>query len=333
MSLYINFMKANCLYFKENKTEYLERDFQPKADEVLVEVHYSGVNYKDALGVCNRAPIFKKPEIIPGIDLAGKVLESRDSELQEGSEVLVNGMGLGESIDGGYSGLACVPRDKIVPLPAGLSLKESMALGTAGFTAGLAVQRMVTNGQTPEKGPILISGATGGVGAFALQIFNKLGFETQVVTHRPEKEEYLKNLGAQEVLFYEEHFSGSFRPLEKGRWGGVVDNLGGEFLERVLPQIHLWGNVASIGLAKGASFKATVMPFILRGVSLLGASSNNCDHTTRLEVWDKLGSDWKPGVLLDLISQELSLDQVVAYSQELLDHKRTGRALVKIKGD
>ena len=193
---------------------------------------------------------------------------------------------------------------------------------------------MLQNGQTKDKGPILISGATGGVGSFAVQIFKSLGFEVHAVTHRMEFEGYLKNLGADQVLNYAETFADEqkMRPLESSRWGGVIDNLGGDFLEKALPQVSLWGNVASIGLAKKASFSTTVMPFILRGVSLLGASSGNCSIKLREDLWRKLAQDWKPKKLLELVNQEVSLEEVLDSSHKILDHKsQPGRTLINLK--
>ena len=197
-----------------------------KNTEVSVEVFYSSINYKDALGVSGRGSIFKTSPIIPGIDFSGLALTGK----YKGQNVIGQGCGFGESFDGGYTQKTFCDESLLVPLPNGLSLKEAMALGTAGFTAALVVHRMLQNGQSKDKGPVLVSGATGGVGAFATQILNQLGFEVHVVTHRMEHEEYLKKLGASEVLDYEKAFSGKeVRALEKSKWGGVVDSLGGEF--------------------------------------------------------------------------------------------------------
>jgi len=320
------------IFSKKSGLELLETD-DPKesgAGKALVEVHYSGINYKDALGVCGKAPIFKTDPLIPGIDLAGLALTGKHS----GKKVIAQACNIGEVFDGGYTQKAVVDEDLLMPLPKGLSLKESMILGTAGLTAALSFHRMEQNGQTPDKGPILISGATGGVGGFATQIFSKQGYEVNVVTHRMKYEKKLKNLGAKKVFSYEELFPKDKKilPLEKAKWGGVIDNLGGDFLESVLPQTKLWGNVCSIGLAKNSNFNTSVMPFILRGVSLLGVSSNNCTMSLRNNLWDRLGDDLKPKFSEDFVSDVVKLDGVLEASKKILDHKSSGRVLVDVKG-
>jgi putative YhdH/YhfP family quinone oxidoreductase len=296
-------------------------------EKALIEVHYSGINYKDALGVCGNAPIFKNNPIVPGIDMSGIALNGK----YQGQKVIAQGCNIGEIYDGGYTQEATVEESLIIPLPKGLTLEESMTLGTAGFTAALAFHRMEQNGQSPDKGPILISGATGGVGGFATQIFSQKGYDVSVVTHRDGFDKYLKGLGANNIYKYDQLFSEDSKPLEKIKWGGVVDNLGGGFLESTLPQVALWGNVCSIGLAKGAMFKTSVMPFILRGVSLLGVSSNNCTMDLRKSLWARLGDDLKPRNLLNHISSRVSLEGVLEASKKILEHQSQGRVLVEVK--
>jgi len=315
-------------------TEIDEAEFQKfcetkeNSKKVVVEVHYSGINYKDALGACGAAPIFKSDPIIPGIDMAGVALTGT----HKGHQVIAQACNLGEVYDGGYTQKALVDESLLIPMPEGLTPKESMVLGTAGLTAALAFYRMEKNGQTPDKGPILVSGATGGVGGFATQIFSQMGYEVNVVTHRKGFEDHLKKLGAKKIFLYEELFTKKKpKPLEAVKWGGVIDNLGAGFLESVLPQVELWGNVCSIGLAKGASFNTTVMPFILRGVSLLGISSNNCTMDVRKDLWGRLGSDLKPNSLLDSVSLEVKLEGVLKASEDILGHKSSGRVLVDVK--
>ena len=293
-----------------------------------VEVFYSGINYKDALGVTGRGPIFKMEPIIPGVDFSGVALSGKF----KGREVLAQGSGFGESFDGGYTQYSNCTDEYLLELPSGLSMKEAMVLGTAGFTAALAVYRMLKNDQKPSMGPILVSGATGGVGSFAIQILSGLGFEVAAFTHRIEYKEYLLGLGAKTVVTPEEVYSEKKAALQKARWGGVVDNLGGEFLENILPQVSPWGCVSSIGLAKGVKFQATVMPFILRGVSLLGASSTHCPRELREELWEKLATVWRPRQILELIEATVSLEEVLDSSHKILDHKSgTGRVLVDLK--
>ena len=297
-----------------------------------VEVHYSGINYKDALGVCGKAPIFKSDPIVPGIDLSGVALDGPF----KGEMVLAQGCNIGEIYNGGYTQVAYVDSSLLIPLQKGLSLKESMILGTAGFTAALAIHLMELNGQSPEKGSVLVSGATGGVGGFATQILNKKNYKVVAVTHRLEFKEHLKKIGASEVLHYSDVVSQSEKkektaPLKTVKWAGAIDNLGGEFLESVLPEVSLWGNVCSIGLAKGARFSSSVMPFILRGVHLLGVSSNNCNMNLRKDLWKKLGDDFKPNNLIDSVYKVVSLDEVKKASEDILEHKSQGRVLVDVK--
>ena len=336
------FSKNSGLKIKESTLEDLvprqgqeqqgQEQGQKQQGQALVEVYYSGINYKDALGVCGKAPIFKKDPIVPGIDMAGVALTG----VYKGQEIIAQGCSLGEVFDGGYTQKALVDESLLIPRPEGLSLKESMTLGTAGFTAALAYYRMKQNGQTPDKGPILVSGATGGVGGFAVQIFSQNGYEVCVVTHRKGFKDKLMGLGANNVFMYDELFpklssKQRSKPLEKIKWGGVIDNLGGGFLESVLPQVSLWGNVCSIGLAKGGDFNTSVMPFILRGVSLLGVSSNNCTMDIRKDLWKGLGGHLKPQSLLDQIHSEVTLEGVLEASKKILDHKSQGRVLVDVK--
>ncbi len=304
-------------------------DFKLKDGDVLIKSTYSGINYKDALGVTFTSPIYKKDEIIPGIDVSGYVYQSRSKKFKAGDLVFSHGMGLGESFDGGFSELVLLPEENVLKIPKGLSDKEVMVLGTSGFTAALAIERMIINGQTFEMGPILVSGATGGVGQFAIQILNQLGFFVEAVTSKDSSRNYLEKIGAHHVSLLSEHLV-DVRPLEKAMYGGAIDNLGGAFLDSILPKIELWGNVSSIGLALNAEIKTTVMPFILRGISLLGASSNNCTMELREKVWQNLASDWKPKFLNETLSSVISLDKVIETSKLLIDHKHVGKTILKL---
>lgn len=297
--------------------------------EVLIRAEFSSLNYKDALGVTGKGKIFKKWPMIGGIDVAGSVLESSSPHFKQGEKVLVTGCELGESFWGGFSELVRVSENIVVPLPSGLTTKESMIIGTAGFTAALCAWRFLKNDQIPEMGPIAVTGASGGVGSFSIQILSQLGFEVLAVSGRKEHHEYLRSLGAHDCKTPEELELGQ-RPLESVKFGGVVDNVGGDLLAALLRHVQLWGNVGCIGLAGGAHFQSTVMPHILRGVSLLGISSNNCLRKTRLEIWKNLSSSWKPKDLNKIESQEITLDQVVEKSHDLLNRKLSGRILVKI---
>ncbi len=294
---------------------------------VQIEVHHSSINYKDALAGLGKGKILKSYPLNGGIDCAGVVVSSSDSRFLKGDKVLVNGSTLSEWSDGGYGEFINVKSDWVVPLPKGLTLFESMALGTAGFTAALCLHRMLKNGQTPEKGPILVTGASGGVGLIAIQLLSQNGFEVIAMTGKTDLKETLKSFGASEVKSFDELKLG-VRPLEKARFGGAIDNVGGEVLSRILPHIHLWGNVASVGMALDANFKTTVMPFILRGVSLLGASSNNCENSVRQEIWKRLGEEWKPEKLSELVQSTVGLEGLDLAFEKLIERRSWGRTVV-----
>jgi len=297
------------------------------AGDVLIRVHYSGVNYKDALAASGRGQILKSFPLNGGIDLAGVVVESDSPDFKVGDEVLVNGCGLGEIHDGGLAQMARVPADWVMPVPDGLSLKDCMILGTAGFTAALAIHRMQENGQTPEKGPVAVTGASGGVGSVAVDILAKLGYEVVALSGRREFDDYLKQLGANNVCSAESLALGK-KPLEKGMFGGVIDNVGGELLAQLIAHTHLWGNVASIGLAGGHKLDTTVFPFILRGVSLLGVSSTNCPMPLRRTIWQQLGNQFKPTHLDSILTEVVPLSQVSSAFNDLIDRKKHGRIVV-----
>jgi NADPH2:quinone reductase len=305
--------------------EMAEEELSP--GDVVVRVRWSGLNYKDALALTGRGRILKRFPLNAGIDASGVVLSSADPRFREGDEVLVNGMGLGETHDGGFSEAIRVPGDWVVPLPAGLTLREAMVLGTAGFTAALAVVRMELNGQEPGKGPIVVTGATGGVGSVAVSLLSSRGYRVLAVSGRPEHHDYLRGLGAAEVKAAAELELGS-RPLESARFGGVVDNVGGELLAGLVRHVGLWGQVACIGMAASPDLATSVFPLILRGVSLLGVSSGNCPMPLRAEVWTRLGGDLKPPHLRAIASREVPLDAVIDAASDLVERRALGRVLV-----
>ncbi len=300
--------------------------------EVVFRVRWSGVNYKDALAVTGRGKILKRFPLNAGIDAAGVVESSADARFRPGDPVLVNGMGLGESHDGGFAEVVRVPAEWVVPLPAGLTLRQSMILGTAGFTAGLALARMELNGQSPEKGPVVVTGATGGVGSAAVSILAGRGYRVLAVSGRPEHHDYLRRLGAAEVKTPAELDLGS-RPLEAARFGGVIDTVGGELLAGLVRHVSLWGQVACIGMAGSPKLEGTVFPLILRGVSLLGVSSGNCPMPLRHEVWKRLGSDLRPAGLDEIASSEVPLDGVLEAASLLIDRRALGRILVAVSSE
>ncbi|MEE2742991.1 MAG: YhdH/YhfP family quinone oxidoreductase [Bdellovibrionota bacterium] len=320
------------VYKKDKKISgLLEKTTLEELDQgdVVIKAHYSSINFKDALGALGKGQIFKKFPTIGGIDVSGVVESSDNPKFKKGDSVLVTGCGLGETHDGGYSEFVRVPSDWVVPLPENLSLKEAMIYGTAGFTSSICVHRMEANDQSPDKGPIVVTGASGGVGSFGVMMMSKLGYEVHAISNKKESHDYLKSLGAHKVLSLEELDLGA-RPLEKGRYGGAIDNLGGDCLGRLIPHVNLWGNVASVGLAMGHTLNATVMPFILRGVSLLGISSANCPMELRLKLWDRVSKELKSDNLSDIVFKEIPLSDIEKSCEELLERKVSGRILVKI---
>ena len=300
--------------------------------EVVIRVQWSGVNYKDALAVTGKGRIMRKFPCVAGIDLAGIVEKSESAAYQSGDPVLVTGCNIGESLDGGYAEVARVPASAVIPLPKGLSLKEAMAIGTAGFTAALALRRMLENHQTPGMGPIAVTGPTGGVGSIAIDLFKRAGFTVHAITGKADSSaDYLKALGADEVVSRQSLDLGS-KPMEKAIWGGAVDNLGGPTLTWLTRTVKPWGNIASIGLAQSHELNTTVMPFILRGVSLLGIHSVECPRAWREDIWNKLSGEWKPRHLERIATRTVTLDELPSACADLIAGTVTGRILVKTSG-
>jgi acrylyl-CoA reductase (NADPH) len=299
------------------------------AGEVVIKTAYSCVNYKDALAVTGAGKILRSSPLVGGIDVAGTVVESSDGRYKAGDEVLVTSNGLSETHDGGFAEFARVKGDVVIPVPEGFTPRDTMALGTAGFTAALAVHRMEQNGQTPDKGPIAVSGASGGVGSVAIDLLAGRGYEVHAFSSKPDAAEYLRGLGAAEVINPKETDMGS-RPMERAVWAGAVDNLGGEVLSWFTRSTKYGGNVASIGLAASHKLETTVMPFILRGVNLLGINAVDTPREIRLEVWSRLATDLKPKHLDTILNGEISLEEIQGCVQDWLDGKVTGRKLVKL---
>ena len=297
--------------------------------DVLIKVTHSTINYKDALAATGKGRILRKYPLNGGIDLAGKVAQSNDSRYKEGDTVLVVGCGLSEVHDGGYSEYARVPGNCVVPMPDGLSEYEAMAFGTAGFTAAIAVIRMEDNGQIPARGPILVTGATGGVGSFAISMFANLGYEVAALSGKTEHENYLKQLGASQVIDRHSLDMGT-RPLEKAIWGGAVDNVGGDTLSWLTRTVVPWGNIGSVGLAGGVKLDSTVMPFILRGVSLLGINSLEMPVEVRDRAWERMCSDLKPKNLDLIVKQVIEFDQLPDAFDQFMSAAVVGRVVVKI---
>ncbi|MCL7713476.1 YhdH/YhfP family quinone oxidoreductase [Stenotrophomonas mori] len=296
--------------------------------EVVVRARWSSVNYKDALAGTGRGRILRRFPLVGGIDVAGEVVASSDPAVREGDAVLATGCGLSETRDGGYSQYVRLASAAVIPLPAGLSLREAMVLGTAGFTAALALLRMKDNRQTPDHGPLAVTGATGGVGSLAVDIFSRAGFEVHAISGKPEAGDYLARLGARQVLGRDALAPG--RPLASARFGGGLDSVGGPLLASLLAQTAPYGNVAAAGLAAGAELDMTVMPFILRGVSLLGVASAGTARDLRERVWQHLGDDWKPRHLDTVCTAEVGLDGLPAVFERMLAGAALGRTVVRI---
>ena len=294
--------------------------------EVVIRTAYSSVNFKDALAGTGKGKILRRFPLVGGIDVAGHVVASTDPAFSEGDEVLVTGCGLSETRDGGYSEYARVESKWAVRLPAGLSLRDSMVLGTAGFTAALALLRLTENHQHPGLGPLAVTGATGGVGSLAVDIYSAAGFEVHAVSGKADQGDYLRELGASQVLGRDA--LQTTRPLEKARFGGGIDNVGGPMLASLLAQTRPYGNVASAGLAASAELATTVMPHIIRGVSLLGVASAGTARGTRDEVWQRLASDWKPRHLDRICTRETTLEGLAAVFADMLAGGSLGRTLV-----
>jgi len=298
--------------------------------EVLIKVAYSSINYKDSLAAIPNGNIVKNYPFVPGIDLAGIVISSKDPRFKEGDEVIATSYEIGVSHFGGFSEYARIPAEWIVPLPKGLTLKEAMVIGTAGFTAALSVQRLEENNVSKEKGKVLVTGATGGVGSFAVSILSTLGYQVEASTGKESEQEYLQKLGATSIVSRDEVYDGKIRALGKQKWAAAVDPVGGEPLAALLSQIQYGGSVAVSGLTAGTKLPTTVFPFILRGVNLLGIDSVYCPMETRLKVWSRLATDFKPANLEELIQLEVTLEQLPEFLPTLLKGQARGRILVKL---
>jgi acrylyl-CoA reductase (NADPH) len=301
----------------------------PEGD-VTIRVAYSSVNYKDGLAATPNGKIVRSYPFVPGIDLAGTVVDSKDARFKEGDEVIVTSYELGVSHFGGFSEYARVPGDWIVPLPQGLTMKEAMAFGTAGFTAALSVHRLEENGLTPEKGPVLVTGATGGVGSTAVAILAKRGYHVVASTGKESEHEYLKSIGAAEVIHRNDVILEPVPALGKQRWAGAIDPVGGNTLASILSSTQYGGSVAVSGLTGGSQVPTTVFPFILRGVNLLGIDSVYCPMETRKPLWERMAADLKPEGLLNYIGNEITLDELPDTLASILKSEVRGRTIVKL---
>lgn len=298
--------------------------------DVVIEVACSTINYKDALAATGAGRILRRYPLNGGIDLAGTVVSSEDAELSPGTEVVVNGCGLSETVDGGYAEYARVDSQSVVPLPAGVSVVDAMRIGTAGYTAALAIHRMEQNGQRPEDGPVVVTGATGGVGSLAIDMLGARGYEVIAVTSKTDQADYLRAIGARDILLRDDIDFGK-RPMERAQWAGAIDNLGGEYLAWLTRTMRYGGNIASIGLAASPMLNTTVLPFILRAVCLLGINSVDTPRDLRLAVWKRIAGDLSPRHLGRIAVRSIPFSELPDAFQAYIDGKVTGRTVVEIR--
>ena len=304
---------------------------QLDAGGVTIRVAYSSINYKDALAATGAGKIIRRFPCVGGIDMSGTVIESTDPRFKPGDRVVATSFDIGVAHHGGYAEIARVPADWVVPLPAGLSLFDAMVLGTAGFTAALGIVRMEENGLRPEKGAVIVTGATGGVGSLAIDMLAKLGYHVVALTGKEAEAAYLRELGAAEVLLRESLDLTKIRPLDRGRWAGAVDNLGGDYLAWIASTMQQGGTIASIGLAASMSLNTTVAPFILRDVSLLGIDSGYIREPYRSGVWQRLASDLRPPHLENM-ARRIAFDDLPTAFEAFIAGRAKGRAVVEIAG-
>lgn len=303
-------------------------DDLPEGD-VLVKVAYSSLNYKDALSATGNKGVTRRYPHTPGIDAAGQVAESHNPDFKAGDAVIVTSYDLGMNTSGGFGQYIRVPAEWVVPLPENLTLQESMAYGTAGFTAGLSIFKMAANGVEPDQGTILVTGASGGVGSLAVAILVQAGYQVAAVSGKAQGQEFLQGLGVQEIITREKAVDTSGRPFLKGRWAGVIDTVGGDVLATAIKSTNQHGTVTCCGNVAGPALNTTVFPFILRGVSLLGIDSQNCPMALRGQIWQKLAGEWKLDVL-DRLATKIPLDALDSYIERILKGEQKGRVVVNL---
>jgi putative YhdH/YhfP family quinone oxidoreductase len=328
-------MRFKAMVVREGEEGQFSRSIESRelgdlpAGEVLVRVRYSSLNYKDALSATGHRGVTRSYPHTPGIDAAGTVEESASPSFQPGDEVIVTSYDLGMNTPGGFGQYIRVPEAWVVPLPGGLSLPESMIYGTAGLTAGLSVGKLEGHGLSPDGGEILVTGATGGVGSIAVGILARAGYRVVAATGKPAAEPFLRDLGAGEVIPREDVRDTSGRPLLRGRWAGVVDTVGGEYLATVLKATQYGGAVACCGLVASPELPTTVYPFILRGVTLLGIDSQECPMDVRRRTWQRLAREWKLEHL-DSLATERSLEELDTEIELILQGQQMGRVIVNL---
>lgn len=297
--------------------------------DVVIRGEWSGINYKDALAATGKGKILQKFPLIGGIDVAGEVISSECERFSPGDKVLVTGCNLSEKRDGGYSQYLRLDSNSVIALPDGLTTREAMGIGTAGFTAAISLFRMEALGQKPEAGPIVITGASGGVGSFAIDILTHAGYEVHAITGKVDQFDYLENLGARQCISRHDLHWGQ-QPLESIRWAGCIDSVGGDTLAGISRVIGLWGNIAVCGMAGGIGLNTTNLPLILRGVSLIGISSNNTPYDIREILWDRLANEWRPRHLETIVNNEVNLESLGDAFDTLMKGNALGRTVVNL---
>ncbi|MFK7846097.1 MAG: MDR family oxidoreductase [Rhodothermales bacterium] len=319
----------------ERKEKEIQADIREIAaedlpqEEVLVEVKYSSVNYKDALAVTGEGKIVRGSfPFVPGIDLVGEVVASESPDFTKGDRVIGNGWGLGEADWGGYAQMACVKSKMLIPLPEGMSYKHAMTFGTAGFTAMLSVMSLEEHGTTPERGEVVVTGATGGVGSISIVLLSQLGYDVVASSGKAHAHAYLKELGASRIIGRSELGDGPARALDKGKWAGAIDNVGGPALSALISQMKRHGSIASCGLASSHALETTVYPFILRGVNLLGIDSSTCTHDRRIKAWQRLAAI--PASVFDGVTQVIPLADVPSLCKKMMESNIQGRFVVDV---
>ena len=317
--------------YKKNKhnVSIIDRYFRKlKKNEVLVQIKYSSLNYKDALSVTGRTKIIREEILVPGLDFSGIVVESSSKKFTKGEKVLATGSGLGETIDGGFSEYAYVPEDILIKIPKNLSLRSSMQIGTAGFTAAISIGKMLLNKQKIKSGQIIISGASGGVGSLCINILKKIGFKTVAITRNIKQKSYLEKIGANKVITYPKELVK--KPLNNILCAGAIDNVGGEILDWIIKSTKDSGNIVSVGMASNYQLNTTVFPLIMRGVNILGVTSTNYPNSERKKIWQKLSTEYKPTKLKIITKNCISLREIESFSKYLIKGKSNGRTIIKI---
>jgi putative YhdH/YhfP family quinone oxidoreductase len=297
--------------------------------DVVIRGEWSGINFKDALAATGKGKILRTYPLVGGIDVAGEVVMSENKQFAPGDKVLVTGCQLSEERDGGYSQYLRLDSRDVIPLPDGLTTREAMGIGTAGFTAAISLFRMEALGQKPEAGPIVVTGASGGVGSFAIDILTHAGYEVHAITGKVDQFDYLEALGARQCISRHDLHWGQ-KPLETVRWAGCVDSAGGDMLAGISRVIDLWGNIAVCGMAAGIGLHATNLPLILRGVSMIGISSSNTPYDLRKILWERLANQWRPQHLDSIITNEVGLDELGKAFDLLMKGNALGRTVVSL---